>query len=52
MTKDGYLVERPIVVQPCELGSPFMLTSEDGDDMMMVVIPTELLYENMKLAIS
>jgi hypothetical protein len=50
--KDGYLVEKPIVVQPCNLGSPFVLTTEPGSEVVLVVMPIKMLYGNLKLEIS
>jgi hypothetical protein len=51
-SKDGYVVEKPIVVQPCNLGSPLILTTEVGSKVVMVVMPTKISYRNLKLAIT
>jgi hypothetical protein len=50
--KDEYLVEKPIVVQPCNLGLPFVLTTEPGGEVVLVVMPTKMLYGNLTLEIS
>jgi hypothetical protein len=49
--KDGYLVEKPAVVQPCDLGSPFVLTMEPGGEVVLVVMPTKMSYGNLTLEI-
>jgi hypothetical protein len=41
---DGYLVEKPIgVLQPCNLQLPFVLTMEVGGQVVLVVMPTQML---------
>jgi hypothetical protein len=51
MYKDDYLVEQPLVVEPSELDSPFMLCSDSGERIVMLVIPTEYSYGSITLAI-
>jgi hypothetical protein len=50
--KDEYLVEKQIVVQPCNLGFLFVLTMEPGSEVVLMVMPTKVSYGNLKLEIS
>jgi hypothetical protein len=52
MYKGDYLVEQPLVVEPSELDSPFVLSSDSGRRIVMLVIPTEYSYGSVTLAIS
>jgi hypothetical protein len=52
MYKGDYLVEQPLVVEPSELDSPFVLSGDSGRRIVMLVIPTEYSYGSVTLAIS
>jgi hypothetical protein len=47
----GYVVKQHLIVQPYELDSPFVLLSESGEWIVMLVIPMEFLYGSLSQAI-
>jgi hypothetical protein len=51
MCMGGYLVEQPLVVEPSELDTPFVLLSDSGEQIVMLVMPTEFSYGSLNLAI-
>ena len=52
MSNLGVLVEQPLVVEPCDLDSPFVLLSGDsGEQIVLLVLPMELSYGSIHLAI-
>jgi hypothetical protein len=51
MCKLGLLVEQPMVVEPSELDSPFVLSSDSGERILLMVMPTEFSYGSIDLAI-